>query len=276
MKATRKPGMLSNGAAEQLSLDLGMPPPAKKPSASRWSHRDNLFFAILPDPAAIASIEALTETLRVRHGLPGPARPAAVLHVSLTAVGAYARLPAKVVSDARRAGNHVDVAPFEVRFDRVLSFQGGGKRPLVLRCGDGAGSLTKLRRSLGVAMGNAGLTTAVPSGFTPHVTLLYDRKSVAEVFLDQPISWIVRDFVLIHSLQGQCRHLRLDGWPLRGDPTGPTARPADGFGDFPAAPLDLATPLRARTTDRSGRPRGFRRLSPAITAPAASVSRERT
>jgi 2'-5' RNA ligase len=50
--------------------------------------------------------------------------------------------------------------------------------------------------------------------FTPHVTLLYDGMSVAEQPVD-PISWTVGEFVLVHSLLGQTRHIILDRWPLR-------------------------------------------------------------
>jgi 2'-5' RNA ligase len=47
--------------------------------------------------------------------------------------------------------------------------------------------------------------------FTPHVTLLYDKRSVEEQPIE-PISWNVREFALIHSMNG---HTHLARWPLR-------------------------------------------------------------
>jgi 2'-5' RNA ligase len=47
------------------------------------------------------------------------------------------------------------------------------------------------------------------------MTLFYDRCSVAEDPID-PIRWMVRDFVLVHSIRGGGRHILPGQWPLRG------------------------------------------------------------
>ena len=49
-----------------------------------------------------------------------------------------------------------------------------------------------------------------------HVTLLYDRQSVPESGIGEPITWMVRDFVLVHSLQSPSEHVHRARWPLRG------------------------------------------------------------
>jgi len=46
--------------------------------------------------------------------------------------------------------------------------------------------------------------------FTPHVTLWYGEREIAENPIE-PIGWTVREFVLIHSLRG---HTCLARWPL--------------------------------------------------------------
>jgi 2'-5' RNA ligase len=61
-----------------------------------------------------------------------------------------------------------------------------------LRCGPGLAGLTTLRQAL-----------ASRSAFTPHVTLLYDRQSVPEACIDEPITWTVRDFVLVQTCRGR-------------------------------------------------------------------------
>jgi 2'-5' RNA ligase len=50
--------------------------------------------------------------------------------------------------------------------------------------------------------------------FTPHMTLLYDARSV-EARAIEPVAWTVREFVLVHSRWGRTQHILLGHWPLR-------------------------------------------------------------
>ena len=52
------------------------------------------------------------------------------------------------------------------------------------------------------------------SHFVPHMTLLYDRRVIAEQ-ATAPVYLTVRDFALVHSLVRQGRHIELARWPLR-------------------------------------------------------------
>jgi 2'-5' RNA ligase len=54
----------------------------------------------------------------------------------------------------------------------------------------------------------------VEDAFKPHVTLLRDPLRAKPLRVN-PIVWTVRDFVLIHSLLGQTKHVHLGRWPLR-------------------------------------------------------------
>lgn len=204
-----------DGAPKQLSLDLGMLPqrPKRKPALPR---RDILFFAVLPAPAAAARIAERAEWLRNQYGLRGRRRPTELLHVTLHPVGSYLDLPNDILSAAIQVGSSVEVAPFEVTFDRVSSFRGTDRHPLVLRCSHGIAELMTLQKTLGVAMRSIGLGPGNRSGFTPHVTLLYDRQSVPQAGIDEPITWIVREFVLVRSLYGLSKHVHCARWPLRG------------------------------------------------------------
>lgn len=58
-----------------------------------------------------------------------------------------------------------------------------------------------------------GLGRWVERNFTPHVTLLYDDRSVAPQAIE-PIAWTVREFVLVHSLLGRTEHRILGRWSL--------------------------------------------------------------
>ena len=178
--------------------------------------RDVLFFAVLPAAAAAACIAQRADGLRNQYGLRGRRRPTELLHVTLRPIGSYWGVPNDILSAAIQVGSSVEVAPFEVTFDRVSSFRGTHRHPLVLRCSHGIAELTILQKTLGAAMRNIGLGPGNRSGFTPHVTLLYDRQSVPEAYIGEPITWMVREFVLLHSLYGLSEHVHCARWPLRG------------------------------------------------------------
>ena len=55
----------------------------------------------------------------------------------------------------------------------------------------------------------------VKPGFTPHVTMLYDRRRVPGQSIE-PIGWRVTRFVLVHSLLRKTEHRRLGEWELIG------------------------------------------------------------
>ncbi len=204
-----------HGSAEQLAFDFG----AQRPGDGR-DRADRLFFAALPELGAAKRIAAYTAALRQTHGLTGRARPTRLLHVSLAGVGGFGRLPEPVVAAAMCAGAKVRMAPFEVCFSRVMSFDGrlrpGQRRAIVLRCDRGEQEFIHLRRTIGVAMRSVHLSRGLPEGFAPHVTLLYDQERVPEAALCEPIGWTVREFVLVHSVVGRGRHIHLARWRLDG------------------------------------------------------------
>jgi 2'-5' RNA ligase len=104
--------------------------------------------------------------------------------------------------------------PFDIVLDRAMSFgPKRGPRPLVLRSGDEA-ALVTFHRLLGAAMKHAGFRRTAPR-FTPHMTLLYSDRTVAERAIDR-VRWTVRDFVLVQSLRGRSQYIHLARWPLQG------------------------------------------------------------
>jgi 2'-5' RNA ligase len=193
--------------SEQLSFaEFGAAPPLKH----------GLFFALFPEPGAASCIERFAWRLRGEYGLSGAPLETERLHISLHHVGDYADLPRDVVAAARKAAATVAAPSFEVAFDRVMSFgRGAGNLPLVLCAGDDVAQLTSFQQALGAAMSKAGLGRRARSRYVPHVTMLYDRQQVVEQRVDR-IAWTVREFVLVHSLIGASRYVRLGCWPLRG------------------------------------------------------------
>jgi 2'-5' RNA ligase len=177
---------------------------------------DRLFFAILSPPETAVHIAERIHFLRAEHGLKGRPIGSGRLHISLHGLGDHPRLPKTLIEQARRAGASVAMPPFEIEFDRAMSFaRKNEKPPVVLRASGDVTLLMTFHRLLGEALKRARLCRRVPSHFTPHMTLLYDQRVVKEQAIE-PVRLPVRDFALVHSLVGRSHYIELARWPLHG------------------------------------------------------------
>jgi 2'-5' RNA ligase len=176
---------------------------------------DGLFLAILPEAHARPRIEGTAQQLHSRHGLKGKLLAPERYHISLFSFGEHNGLPPRLVSEVMKAAAAIEMPPFDVAFDRAMSFYGGQQRPLVLCGGDGVAKLIALQRVIDVAMQRARVARA-KQPFVPHVTLLYDKDGIDEQPIER-IGWTVTEFVLIHSLLGRGQYIALARWPLRAD-----------------------------------------------------------
>ena len=200
---------------QQLDFE-GLAPPTKP--------TDRLFFALFPSEEAIPHIVKTSQQLRDAHGLTGKALSNDRLHVTLHHVGDYAGgLPNGVVEAAQEAASTIKMLAFDVTFDRVMSFAGSPRnKPFVLRGNErmnvggegGLAALMAFQKAFYFAMCRAGLQgPRANAKFAPHVTLMYDDQTVKEQAVE-PISWSAHDFVFVHSLIGQTKHIHLGRWPL--------------------------------------------------------------
>lgn len=195
-----------------VSSDLFGSIPSTKPT-------DRLFFALFPSEEAIPHIVKTSQQLRVAYGLTGKSLSNDRLHVTLHHVGDYAgRLPDGLVEMAQEAASKIEMPAFEVTFDRAMSFAGSPRnKPFVLRGNEGrAGGLADLmafQKEFYLSMCRAGLQDPRANAkLAPHVTLMYDSQAVPEQAVE-PIRWSAHDFVLVHSLLGQTKHIHLGRWP---------------------------------------------------------------
>lgn len=192
--------------SEQLCFP-GFEPPV---SAS-----DGLFLALTPPAEKLSMIAEHTNRLRSAHSLRGKPLAPSCLHVSLHSLGVHDGVPPILVKAVNAAMATVGVPPFDVTFESALSFANRRwTKPVVLRAGGDLAALLELHRILGEAMIRAGLGRWVTRYFTPHMTLLYDRRIVDEHAI-QAFGWTVTDVALVHSLIGRGRHIHLARWPLR-------------------------------------------------------------
>lgn len=179
---------------------------------------DRLFFGLYLTQPVAPQVGQLASRLRLEHGLSGMPLLTERLHVTLYHLGDFAGLPPHIVAMAKDAADALaaGMQPFEITFDRAASFSSKpGNHPYVLLGGDGIAAVVHFQQALRVAMAKAGLKISNTHSYTPHVTLLYDAKSVEEHAV-APVSWTVNEFVLVHSLLGATKHVPLARWALRG------------------------------------------------------------
>jgi RNA 2',3'-cyclic 3'-phosphodiesterase len=179
---------------------------------------ERLFFGLFPDAETSARVSRFRQWFLYENDLKGNPLKAARLHVSLHLIGDYKRLRTKFIYAAALTAKTVAMPPFEVTFRAIKSFEEGPPigdrrrgRPLVL-LGEGD-ALFDLHSALGGAMAKNGLRAE--ACFTPHMTLSYDPKAIAEQPIE-PIRMTVNEFVLVHSEVWLTKYNVLDRWELTG------------------------------------------------------------
>jgi len=190
--------------AETLQMGLpGFDPPTPT---------DRLMFLLYPDPATAEAIAREARRLKDALGLRGQPLLTDRFHVTLHHLGDYVGLPNDVVRKGEAAGQALAAAPFEVAFDRAVSFANRpGNNPFTLQGGEGVAALIAFQQALGLKMAGAGLKP--DRQFVPHITLLYDGQVVPAQAI-APIRWTVSRFVLVQSKLGQTQHIVLKAWDL--------------------------------------------------------------
>jgi len=175
------------------------------------AHR--LFFATMPDPATAARIAEMAARFRSEMHVKARPLPTGHLHVTLHHLGDFAHLPQGIVAWACAAAASVDASAFDVTFDRLASFSGKpGNWPLVLTQSAGLDELTVFWQRLGDVLRGAG-ASASRARFTPHLTLMYGERRFDPRVIE-PLTWTVREFVLIDSWLGKTRYDVKGRWPL--------------------------------------------------------------
>ncbi|MGV2101550.1 2'-5' RNA ligase family protein [Rhizobium sp. 21-4511-3d] len=204
-------------AQNQSEFTFGPPASEIPPSrAGGPAHKPcNVYFALRPDERAAEQARRLAGELRRRFGLRERARPKRLLHVSLCHLGEWDEIPPSMLFDGLAAAAAVRMRPFKLTFRRAVSFR-QGKPALVLRADEGRQEILSLHAQLALALMNRGVSVRVQPKLEPHMTLLYDYRSVPETILAEPIAWTARSFVLINSLTGEGRHVDIEEWPLLG------------------------------------------------------------
>ena len=163
-----------------------------------------VYFAIQPPPEVAA--EALERLAPVRGQISGKPSPAGRLHISLNNVGDFKFPPGAIIEKAISTVENTWGRPFVVSLNRMGSWgRGDGQRPIVLWGDEGVIGVNDLYADLHKILAKAEMAPRRITAIEPHMTLAYDGAEIPETFIG-PITWRVKDFVLIHAIHGEGRH----------------------------------------------------------------------
>ncbi len=168
----------------------------------------NLFFAVEPPATVVSEISDAARRIGQREGLERP-RPTNVLHMTIGWFGPYQDLE-RAIDLARRVGDAVIAARFDIELTRLMHFGGGA---VVLAPSETPAPLVDLWRQLSVGLKRPGFKPS--NSFNPHLTIAYeDGRIIPETPLERPIRWTVTEFALISSLFGASEHERHGTWTV--------------------------------------------------------------
>ena len=177
------------------------------------THR--LFFALWPDAALRMRIATAVAGLE-RDNAPGGRRlNPDRYHLTLQFLGDFQPLRPSVLDAAIVAAEAVRLPAFDLVLDRAGSFPRAGV------CWFGASAppdtLQQLWNDLGRELTSARVQVKSASAFSPHLTVLRDVHKPLPPTPIEPLTWPVREFVLVDSVSGAHPAYRLLGrWPLQG------------------------------------------------------------
>jgi 2'-5' RNA ligase len=170
---------------------------------------DRLFLAVFPDTAYATRLETFAARHLAARRIDGKPVEASRLHVTLFHLGDYTELPPGLATQAAAALARLDADPFTIRFDQIGSFNKGSSHgDFVLTCSDGNEALHALRQQLAAHLNAVALSQHTKGSFTPHMTLAYNRPAVPFQSIE-PVVWPAHEVVLVHSLLGKTRHIRM-------------------------------------------------------------------
>jgi 2'-5' RNA ligase len=177
----------------------------------------NLVLAIFPDDYTAQQISELGNSIRKTHGLQGKLRPVTHLHVSLPILRRVMHPPETVIERIGRVCKAVApiITPFEIKFDRVMSFRGrtGNRAVVLLNNNHESDGIISLYRLLCAELGKISFAALRIPKFKPHLTILYDQQELSPKSIT-PVCWRVKEIALVLSEDGATKYHRLGSWAV--------------------------------------------------------------
>jgi len=157
-----------------------------------------LVFLIKPPPEVADEIDFVRRKLGLYRGYSTDR-----LHITIQPLGLRRDLSDNAILLARAAADALVHPPFHVAFDQVNGGKLEGSEPI-------RGFLAfraAFQKAMSTRMSYRKHRTP------PHVTLVYKRLSGSRRI--DTISWLVEEFLLIESIQGEGRHIERGRWQLQ-------------------------------------------------------------
>jgi 2'-5' RNA ligase len=176
---------------------------------------ERLFIGLLPDESARREAGRISQWIASEAGLIGNLLPADRYHTTLVHISDRKRVRSGDEFAAELAARTVRIPPFEITYSRLGSFPGAPKKdrplehPLVLLADDGP--VKELHAALGAELRK--FRFRVPESFRPHLTLSYNRQFLPARAIE-PITFVVKEFVLVHSRLWLTEYRILRRWTL--------------------------------------------------------------
>ena len=138
--------------------------------------------------------------------------------MTLQFLGDFPAAPHAEIERAKTAAASFKTETLQFTLDRIVSF-GRGRFPCVLRASaQTEPALRMFWQRLYFALIRAGFSHKLERGFAPHVTLGYGDAPLGRELPIAPITWQVRECVLLESLVGHSIYNTLGRWPLQQTP----------------------------------------------------------
>lgn len=193
--------------------------PADRAAPPAEIHR--LFFALWPDNATRARIQAAAELLRQSQRSRGRWLKPHRYHMTLHFLGDFSGMPEALAARACAGAAQIRARAFDLSLDRAGSFR---KRAPVwwLGCIQPPARLMELWDALAGKLRDAEVAFDAKLPLTPHVTVLRDSDVVLPLTSISPVHWRVDEFVLMDSRPGaQSEYRVLARWALQHGDAGP-------------------------------------------------------
>ena len=176
--------------------------------------KQNLFAMLRPDACAREQLERLARSCCATYGLLG--RPFALdrFHLSLCSFGDVGTVSPRLIRTAEEVCDQIadGTRPFEVQVDQLMSFSGReDNKPLVMCSGRRNRTLEQVFHDFFPWIPE----TEIGRIFNPHVTLLYDPRSIAKRCVES-VSWVAKEIVLVISHVGKSLYTEVGSFLFRG------------------------------------------------------------
>lgn len=205
-----KPGrVLPMSIPDQSAFDFVTEQPRRPKKPER------LFLGFFAEKHAQLAIRRIGEQAKNESSLSGKLLADDRFHTSLCHLSDRRRVRSKDEYAADLAAKTVRIPSFEITYSRMGSFLGAPrkgqppKHPLVLFADDGP--VNELYATLGAELRK--FRFRVPESFRPHLTLSYNRQFLPMRAVD-PVTFVVREFVLVHSELWLTEYHVLKTWHL--------------------------------------------------------------